>query len=79
MIIQLNEDKLPIKYILGIHEQLPSYPDGFDILYEKVRRHVGEKKPNLLRRFERFIKKEIDESLQVLHEEKKDLNKIRRL
>ena len=38
-----------------------------------------KKKPNLLRRFERFIKKEIDESLQVLHEEKKDLNKIRRL
>ncbi len=37
------------------------------------------KKPDLLRRFERFIKKEIDESLQVLHEEKKDLNKIRRL
>ncbi len=36
-------------------------------------------KPNLLRKFEKFIKKEIDESLQVLHEEKKDLNKIRRL
>ena len=39
----------------------------------------ARKKPDLLRRFERFIKKEIDESLQVLHEEKKDLNKIRRL
>ena len=39
----------------------------------------SKKKPDLLRRFERFIKKEIDESLQVLHEEKKDLNKIRRL
>jgi hypothetical protein len=36
-------------------------------------------KPALLRRFEKFIKEEIDESLQVLHEEKKDLNKIRRL
>ena len=37
------------------------------------------KKPNLLRKFEMFIKKEIDMSLQVLHEEKKDLSKIRRL
>ena len=39
----------------------------------------SRKKPGLLRRFEKFIKKEIDESLQILHEEKKDLNKIRRL
>jgi hypothetical protein len=38
-----------------------------------------KKKPSLLRRFEKFIKKEIDESLQVFHKEKKDLNKIRRL
>ena len=34
------------------------------------------KKPSLLRRFEKFIKKEIDESLQVFHDEKKDLNKL---
>ena len=38
-----------------------------------------KKKPDLLRRFEKFIKKEIDESLQVFHDEKKDLNKIRSL
>ena len=31
----------------------------------------SRKKPGLLRRFEKFIKKEIDESLQILHEEKK--------
>lgn len=37
------------------------------------------KKPNLLRKFEMYLKKEIDMSLQVLHEEKKDLSKIRRL
>ena len=42
MILQIDEDKLPIKYILGIHESLPEYPTGFDILYEKIRRHVGE-------------------------------------
>ena len=31
----------------------------------------SRKKPGLLRRFEKFIKGEIDESLQILHEEKK--------
>ena len=39
----------------------------------------NKQKPTLLRNLEKFIKEEIDESLQVLHEEKKDLNKIRRL
>ena len=39
----LNEDKLPIKYILGIYTELPTYPDGFDILYEKIKRHIGDK------------------------------------
>lgn len=29
----INEDKLPIKYVLGIHEQLEAFPDAFDILY----------------------------------------------
>ena len=38
-----------------------------------------KQKPTLIRNLEKFIKEEIDESLQVLHEEKKDLNKIRRL
>ena len=46
MILKINEDKLPIKYILGIHESLPEYPTGFDILYEKIKRHIGETKPN---------------------------------
>ena len=44
MILKLDENKLPIKYILGIHESLPDSPTGMDILYEKVRRHVGEEK-----------------------------------
>ena len=42
MILQIDEDKLPIKYILGIHESLPEYPTGFDILYAPDRRHIGE-------------------------------------
>mgnify|MGYP000586392071 CR=1 FL=1 len=29
----INEDKLPIKYVLGIQEQLEAFPDAFDILY----------------------------------------------
>jgi len=29
----INEDKLPIKYILGIQEKLEAFPDAFDILY----------------------------------------------
>ena len=41
--LTLNEDKLPIKYILGIYDKLPTYPDGFDILYEKIKRHIGDK------------------------------------
>ena len=44
MIIKLDENKLPIKYILGIHELLSEYPTGMDILYEKIRRSVGEEK-----------------------------------
>ena len=29
----INEDKLPIKYVLGIQENLDAFPDAFDILY----------------------------------------------
>lgn len=29
----INEDKLPIKYILGIQEQLEAFPDAFDIMH----------------------------------------------
>jgi hypothetical protein len=29
----LNEDKLPIKYILGIQEELENFPDPFDIIH----------------------------------------------
>ncbi len=30
---KLNEDKLPIKYILGIQEELDGFPDAFDIIH----------------------------------------------
>ena len=29
----LDEDKLPIKYILGIQEELENFPDAFDIIH----------------------------------------------
>ena len=34
--MRLNEDKLPIKYILGIESSLDGYPTGLDILYHEV-------------------------------------------
>lgn len=33
IIARLDEDKLPIKYILGIQEELESFPDAFDIIH----------------------------------------------
>ena len=30
---RIDDDMIPIKYILGIHEELPSYPDHMDVLW----------------------------------------------
>ena len=30
---RIDENKLPIKYILGIQEELEAFPDAFDIMY----------------------------------------------
>lgn len=32
-LFHIDEDKLPIKYILGIQEELESFPDAFDIVH----------------------------------------------
>lgn len=44
---KMVEDKLPIKYILGIQDKLEAFPDAFDILYifinEAVRRPDRQK------------------------------------
>lgn len=37
-IYELLEDKLPIKYILGIEQEFESYPDAFDIVYIYIQR-----------------------------------------
>lgn len=39
---QINEDKLPIKYILGIQEELENFPDAFDIMYIFITRAVRQ-------------------------------------
>ena len=35
--MKINEDNVPIKYILGIESDLPGYPVGFDILYNEIK------------------------------------------
>jgi hypothetical protein len=35
--MKINEDRLPIKYILGIEKELPGFPGIFDILYNEVK------------------------------------------
>jgi len=32
-LFHIDEDKLPIKYILGIQEELENFPDAFDIIH----------------------------------------------
>jgi len=36
MVLTINENKLPIKYILGIEKDLESYPDPLDVLHHAV-------------------------------------------
>ena len=35
--MKINEDKLPIKYVLGIEKDLHDYPTAFDILLAEVK------------------------------------------
>ena len=37
--MNFNQDKIKLKYILGIHKDLPGYPTGEDILYYVIKRH----------------------------------------
>lgn len=36
MLLTINEDQVPIKFILGIEKDLDGYPDPFDILHFQV-------------------------------------------
>lgn len=35
----LNTGKIKLKYILGMHKDMPGYPTGEDILYFIIKRH----------------------------------------
>jgi hypothetical protein len=49
---KIDEDKLPIKYVLGIQEELESFPDAFDIMYIIISKAVRQP----LRQKETFTK-----------------------
>tara|TARA_Y100001972_G_C7639677_1_gene321327 strand:+ start:399 stop:698 length:300 start_codon:yes stop_codon:yes gene_type:complete len=38
----LNTGKLKVKYVLGNHTSLPTYPDAEDILFELIRDYCGK-------------------------------------
>lgn len=37
---RIDEDKLPIKYILGIQKELEAFPDAYDILYIFINENI---------------------------------------
>lgn len=39
---KINEDMLPIKYILGVQEELETFPDALDILHIFITRAVRQ-------------------------------------
>lgn len=39
-VYKIEEDKLPIKYILGIEHDFPDFPDAFDIVYAFIQRAI---------------------------------------
>lgn len=34
--MRINEDKLPIKYVIGIEKDLPGWPTGMDIVHNEI-------------------------------------------
>ena len=38
----LNTAKLKVKYVLGNHTTLPSYPDAEDVIFELIRDYCGK-------------------------------------
>lgn len=40
-IFKIDENKLPIKYILGIQEELENFPDAFDIIHIYVVENIN--------------------------------------
>ena len=34
--MKINEDKLPIKYVMGVEKDLPGYPTSLDVIYAHI-------------------------------------------
>ena len=34
--MKINEDKLPIKYIMGVEKDLPGYPTSLDVIHAQI-------------------------------------------
>ncbi|MDC0008918.1 hypothetical protein OAE73_01000, partial [bacterium] len=75
--MQINEDKLPIKYILGVEKDLPDYPTAFDVLLAEIKlcvrmpdRHKGNFTLHALKtyRFPETSEDHLVESIQELLE-----------
>lgn len=75
--MQINEDKLPIKYVLGVEKDLPDYPTAFDILLAEIKlcvrmpdRHKGNFTLHALKtyRFPETSEEHLVESIQELLE-----------
>lgn len=43
---RIDEDKLPIKYILGIQKELKAFPDAYDILYIFINENIKRPSKN---------------------------------
>tara|TARA_Y100000385_G_scaffold201638_1_gene208826 strand:- start:1479 stop:1778 length:300 start_codon:yes stop_codon:yes gene_type:complete len=72
--MQINEDKLPIKYVLGIEKDLPNYPSAFDILLAEIKlcvrmpdRHKGNFTLHALKTY-RFPETEENHLLESINE-----------
>ena len=54
-----NSGKVKLKYILGIHKDLPGYPTGEDILYYIIKRHYEKESDNNITFTDNFAIKKI--------------------
>ena len=76
--MKINDDKLPIKYVLGIEKDLPDYPTSFDILLSEVKlcvrmpdRHKGNFTLHALKTYrfpetsEEYLLKSIKELMEL--------------
>ncbi len=54
-----NSDNTKLKYILGIHKDMPGYPTGEDILYYVIKRHSERETGNEITFTDNFVMKKL--------------------